>query len=182
MNTLILNAIILLSVCCIFLNSCSKLFDKKDDELSIVRKSYDGNQLRIDGYYYRVGFKGEINDGYFFFRNGVLISTGGITLSLDDMDNMMIKNYIDGKRYRKRKIDWGVFVVKGDSIYFERWYPHGPNMAYVRSGKIINDSTFHIKKSFRLVNGLETEIRERDEIYYFRVFSPKPDSTNNFIK
>lgn len=182
MNTLIFHIITLLSVCCILLNSCSKLFGKKDDELSIVRKNYDGNQLRIDGYYYRVGYNGEINDGYFLYRNGVLISTGGITHSLDEMDNMMVNHYIDDKQYRKRKIDWGVFVVKSDSIVFERWYPHGPNMAYVRSGKVLNDTTFHIKKSFRLVNGVETEIRERDEMYYFRVFSPKPDSTNNFIK
>ena len=32
-----------------------------------------------------------------------------------------------------------------------------------------------------MVEGEKTEVREKDETYYFKKFSPKPDSTQNFI-
>lgn len=54
--------------------------------------------------------------------------------------------------------------------------------AYVRAGKILNDTTFHITESYRMVDGVKTNIKQRDEMYYFREFDLKPDSLNNFIK
>ena len=61
------------------------------------------------------------------------------------------------------------------------WYSPsgGGTPAYVREGKILNDTTFHITTSYRS-NG--SERHEKDEVYHFRQFYPKPDSTNNFIK
>lgn len=153
----------------------------KDDELSISRRDYTENQLRIDGYYYRIGYKGEINDGYWFYRNGVLISTGGITHSLSEMDELMI-NFANSEYFKTVKTLWGTFIIEDDNIFFEKWYPHGPNQAYVRAGKILNDTTFHITESYRMVDGVKTNIKQRDEMYYFREFDLKPDSLNNFIK
>lgn len=181
MKTLILHITISFSICCLLLSSCSKLFGRKDDDLSIVRRNYDGDELRIDGYYYSIGYKGEIIDGYWFYRNGVLISTGGITHSFEEMDNYML-TFINNNHYKTRKIAWGVFDVIEDSIAFERWYPHGPNRAYVSTGKILNDTTFHIIDSYRMENGVKTDRKERDEMYYFRAFEPKPDSTNSFVR
>ena len=64
---------------------------------------------------------------------------------------------------------------------FEKWYPNSPGQpkVYIREGKILNDTTFHITASYR-PDG--SERREKDEIYHFKQFSPKPDSTNNFVK
>lgn len=163
------------------LSCCNKLFQKKDDELSISRRDYIGDQLRIDGYYYKVGYNGEINDGYWFFRNGILIHAGGIAHSFSKMDDLMMA-YIKDGYYKTRKFAWGVFVIDGDDIAFERWYPHGPNQAYVRAGKILNKTTFRITESYRMVDGVKTEVREKDEMYYFRQFDFKPDSINRFIK
>ena len=73
-----------------------------------------------------------------------------------------------------------MFLIEDNNIKFDRWYPsERPYQAFVREGVILNDTTFHITKSYRS-NG-NTEARVRDEIYHFRKFSPKPDSTNRFI-
>lgn len=82
---------------------------------------------------------------------------------------------------RKFKDYWGIFNIKNDSIVFERWYPSsgGPFPAYLRSGKILNDTTFVITKSFRSKIGNEEQ--QLNETYHFRKFSPKPDSTNIFV-
>ena len=50
---------------------------------------------------------------------------------------------------------------------------------YLDKGEIQNDSTFLITKSIRSKTGEEKEL---NEIYHFKQFSPKPDSTNVFVK
>ena len=86
------------------------------------------------------------------------------------------------KKSFQKKHDWGTFQINKDSIVFERWYPAEVSKSYYRSGKILNDTTFVITESYRLRNGKKKEWREKNEVYHFKAFSPKPDSTNRFIK
>ena len=81
------------------------------------------------------------------------------------------------------KISWSVFQFDGNNIQFERWYPSsgGPFPAYVRSGEILNDTTFIITEIYRMKDGVKTDVEESNEVYQFQAFSPKPDSTNRFI-
>ena len=157
---------------------------KDDDLLSLPLTPYIGNQLRIDGYYYQIADGSDFNEGtiyrcYFFYENGMVLHPGGTENSLEEMDEYVI-GVINRQNYVDRKYGWGVFVVEGNIIKFDRWYPGAkPYKAYVREGVILNDTTFQITKTYRS-NG--SELREKDEIYYFREFSPKPDSTNVFIK
>lgn len=179
-NTRIMK-LLLISMLMLFNSNCENLSFKKDDELSLKRVDYTGNQLRIDGYYYLINYNDpQKNMGVFiFFRNGVLTYLGGGFLSFNELENYIInKDFIDKKK--DVKYFWGVFQVKNDIIKFERWYPsEGAKEAYVREGKILNDTTFHITKSYRS-NG--TELSDENETYHFRKFSPKPDSTNVFVK
>jgi len=156
----------------------------KDDELSIAREPYIGNQLRIDGYYYQE------NDGKFytmhcFYRNGIVLYLGG-GFSLSQI--IELENRIqDGSFYndaKKLKTYWGVFKIENSNIKFERWYPSsgGGLPTYVREGNILNDTTFVITESYRMKKGKKTEAETRNESYYFKAFSPKPDSTNTFIE
>lgn len=159
-------------------NSCDKDI-LADDELSLDRIPNTGNQLRIDGYYYLMDDYG-VNATYFFYQNGIIIHRGGwINSSLEELE--MNFQTIDWEEINNNKLKWGVFQVYGDEISFERWYPSsgGPLPAYIRSGEIQNDTTFIITKSIRSKTGEEKELHET---YHFRQFSPKPDSTNNFIK
>ena len=155
----------------------------KDDELSIQRTNYTGNQLRIDGYYYEM-----LNNSYFssycFYENGTLIAPGGVFATISEMDNYIIKEFISSQNYKNYKSNWGVFKIENSNIKFEKWYPSsgGGLPAYVREGNIINDTTFVISVSYRMKKGKKTEVKARNETYHFKQFSPKPDSTNNFIK
>ena len=154
-----------------------------DDKLSLEKRPFDGRQLRIDGYYYtswNVGEK-ERYDTYFLYRNGVLLN-GASFLKEDKLKKE--QEFKDGT-YHKRsdvKYTWGVFDIVGDSIVFERWYPsEKPHRAYIRAGKILNDTTFIITESYRMRFDRKTSHREREEVYHFRELSPKPDSTNRFV-
>lgn len=151
-----------------------------DDLLSLPLTPYTSNQLRIDGYYYQIGYDGKtINSAYFFYGNGVLISTGGAKTSLMEMDSYIQKYYLHNQSYKKVKYDWGVFMIEKSVIKFERWYPsEKPHKAFVREGIILNDTTFKITKSYY---SNSSQHWTENETYHFRKFSPKPDSINTFI-
>jgi len=172
MKNLILSILVMLFTQCI---------NGDDDLLSLSLAPYNGYQIRIDGYYYQVGYDGKtINSVYFFYRNGIFMSTGGAEPSLEKMDEYITRHFIKDNSYKKDKLSWGVFSIENNIIKFERWYPsERPYKSFVREGIILNDTTFHITKSYRS-NG--SELRGKDEMYYFRDFSTKPDSTNVFIK
>ncbi|RYD75949.1 MAG: hypothetical protein EOP53_15610, partial [Sphingobacteriales bacterium] len=140
----------------------------KDDELTLTRQDYKGNELRLDGIYYleKENFEGIIYQRYALFRNGVIRDLGA-------------PQEIDAPRILsgKSKSNWGVFQISNGEIKFERWYPGEELKAYMRSGVILNDSTFKITESYRNQNGEKTEVETMNEVYHFKSFSPKPDST-----
>lgn len=161
--------------------SCKKEFFPEDDKLYLERQDYTGAQIRLDGYYHLVTYEKKIAGGYFFYRNGIIVSLGGVQNTPQEYDDY-IKRVTQIENFYSRKGTYGVFVVNDSSILFEKLYPAQPWEAFIREGVILNDTTFHIHISYRMVNGEKTEVREKDETYHFRQFSPKPDSANNFVK
>jgi len=163
--------------------SCQKLITYK--EFVLAKTPYTGNELRIDGYYYRYYecSKGSnCIDVRCFYRNGILLDMGGAALSLKETDEYIRSRFIEGSTHPNYEYSkWGLFIVDGQIIKFEQYYATDDitKWTYIREGKILNDTTFHITVSYRS-NG--SERRDIDEFYHFRQFSPKPDSTNNFIK
>jgi hypothetical protein len=151
-----------------------------DDELTITKTPFNGDNLKTNGYYYNIWRVKEetfveIN---FLYRDGVLLHGGS-----DDSTSFsnLEKVYLDGIYYdnaKIRKYCWGSFVVEEDSIFIERWYPPSPYWAYRQSGIILNDSTYKLTKIIRVDGTEESEI---NRVFHFKQFSPKPDSTNNFI-
>lgn len=175
--------IILLVITVIFFTfSCIEGLFKDDDELTLDRIPYTGNQLRIDGYYYLLDTDSTLLATYFFYKNGILLAGGGRPLpeGLDYIE----ENYFSSKEWIKKIpgkiLKWGIFQIEGNKISFEKWYPSSisPTPAYIRYGEILNDTTFTITKSVRPKTGKK---RTFFELYHFKEFSPKPDSTNDFI-
>ena len=165
-------------------SSCQELITYKD--FILKRTPYTGNELRIDGYYYRIAKESDgsnrIYDISCFYRNGILLNMGGGTLSLEKTDEYIRKSFIEDSPNPKHDwFRWGLFVINNQTIKFERYYAANDitRWTYIREGKILNDTTFRITVFYRSDG---SERREVDEIYHFRQFSPKPDSTNNFIK
>jgi hypothetical protein len=164
----------------LILFSCN-LDKEDDDQLSLTKTSYSGNELKIDGYYYTI-FENKRQSISFFYESGIYLDLGGNANNSLDADNY-IASFSTNNDFRSSRIWWGLFKINGDNITYEKWYPSGTAYkAYVRTGKIINDSTFNVTESYRVVNGDKTNFGNINETYYYRKFSPKPDSTNDFIK
>lgn len=164
----------------IFLNSCCDSWLYPDDELSIKRMDYTGNELRIEGYYY-YGNNGIYYDIYFLYHNGIILYCGG-SHSNSELKELEIE-FASGYYYnfiKNTKYHWGAFKIENNLIQFERWFPYEGGLPVCnRSGVILNDSTFHITKAMR-ADGTEQQVL--DETFHFKRFSPKPDSTNKFVK
>ena len=167
----------------VFCLSCEKLIAYKD---FILKKTlYTGNELRMDGYYYRYYDCGGNNciAAYCFYRNGVLLDMGGAALSLEEADEeikQFIKRDINSNYER---LNWGLFVIDNQTIKFELYYPqeYFTKWTGIMEGVILNDTTFRITSFYDPSNDERYTV---NDTYYFRQFSLKPDSTvaNKWIK
>ena len=166
-----------LSMLCVLLLPQCTVFD---NQLSLPLMPYNGEQLRMDGYYYQVGYdENTVFSPCFFYKNGILISLGGIENSLEELDEALKTSYYNTHSYKKDVLAWGIFFIEDSVIKFERWGSTVLQSPLIREGVILNDTTFHITNIY---NNDGSEQRKVNEIYHFREFSPKPDSTNVFIK
>ena len=165
--------------------SCEKVF--QDDELSMKRTNYTGEELRTDGYYYyreQTEHDGVHYDrvlSMFLYRNGVAIYGGVYDYSESNFEKHeeQFKKGVYSLNYKDDKQLWHVFQVYGNTIEFEGWWYSGRGFnsldAVKEIGKIHNDTTFEIINE----NGKKLKYTK---IFRFKQFSPKPDSTNSFIK
>jgi hypothetical protein len=163
--------------------SCSRSNLFEDDNLSIERAPFAGNQLKIEGYFYHQYGVQQTASIYFLFSNGTILLAGDnyeINRRNEFEQTFITRNFIE--KLKGIKFCWGVYKIEGNLLAFERWYPsERPYKAYVRAGSILNDTTFIITESYRMKNGNKTQVRVENETYHFRQFKPKPDSTNAFI-
>lgn len=161
--------------------SCGLIIED-DDELHLIKKDNNSGKLKLDGVYIHetTNSNGPLFSRWFLYQDGV-INEAGTTTSLFDL----------GPPYITDKEGWGLYVIEGDIIKIEKWYlvsSNGigpiPYYAYTREGNVLNDTCFHIKKSYRIQNGKQTEERNKDEIYKFIKYQNKPDSSlsKQFIK
>lgn len=173
-----LRLILVLALVVLFAGGCKKWFE--DEELTLPKTPYTGDELRTDGYYYNME-DGKIWSTYFFYRNGVLLYGAGTdTLddNLDKYDDWFVSEaFLEYIKTNKRR--WGLFEIHDDSIVFERWVMAEGGFPVLRfSGNIIDDTTFIITRSEYPHQG---DVYNKNEVFHFRHFSPKPDSTNIFI-
>jgi hypothetical protein len=148
-----------------------------DEKLTLQREDYEGNELKIDGYYY---YHNDDNRTLvlFLYRNGIIISTRAYPFfDLSFVEIEMIKEYGE---IGKSKTRWGLFTVVGNKIECEQWVSPTEGITVSKqSGYIENDTTFHITEQYFSYN---KQVYHVNEIWHFKQFSPKPDSTNNYIK
>ena len=154
----------------LFLLSCNK--DCKDNNLSMERINYSGDEIRTNGYYYyvvRSEFDPKISyQLLFIYRNGTVFQNGGAGQTLNDVE----KHISDGSlhsMYHDHKPSWGLYRVFNDSISVEQWgvTQCGGHPTYNYPLKIINDTTLLMKSN---------------DTFVYREFTPKLDSINDFIK
>ncbi|MCK0206100.1 hypothetical protein [Ornithobacterium rhinotracheale] len=158
--------------------------DKKDEALTLQRKEYTGNNLRLDGFYYLKWINDGVEEFYaimFLYKNGINLGIGG-GAPMSQMDSY-INQYTKNLNIKNIKGSWGVFEVDGNDIILESWNSTQLGYkVYHGEGKILNDTTFVIKESSKIVDGQKTDVKKVNDVYHFKEFSPKPSSENDFIK
>lgn len=131
-----------------------------EDDMINKRTPYTGKEFRIDGCYYKQNLNGSYSFR-FFYSNGVLLSFYD---SCDITTKKQLK--LNSNKY------WSIFKVKGNTITETYW--EEANMfqisLYDRYYEIVNDTT------------LLFTYKTYNNYFRFKKFSPKPDSTNIFIK
>ena len=141
--------------------------------LLIARADYNGNEFRIDGYYYYYWLTQDKTyfEAYFFYENGVIYHTCTVGTNELEIENYILSEYhlhsMNNVPYR-----WGVFCISENEneIIYSGWAPSegGVYPAFKEKWKILNDTTLYSNKF--------------DRTLYFKEFSPKPDSINRFIE
>lgn len=173
-------------ICAGALLSCEKINPcRQFAELSVEPLVSDDTPLRLDGYYYPSPEDSNqlLVAGYDFFllyANGVVY--GGFGASFQDIESSLRDNPAEIVNY-DLPIDWGVANVQSDSIQIEHWFPQtcGRPSAIYR-GSVVDDTTFVIDQmQFKDIHSEVSEPSSLFKTFHFRPFSPKPDSTNDFV-
>lgn len=162
----------------------------KDQQLVIRRSSgqVENNSIRLNGFYWSkvVNPKEVWYKTFFLYKNGTLLYGGGI-----NNINTFPKDMADFRKYTRMNSDsvveqttkssWGIYNIKGKSFEFEKWEPSsgGPLKTVIRRGRILNDTTFIITEKINHYDGKTYQVQDT---FHFMPYSPKPDSTNRFIK
>ena len=158
--------------------------DRTMQPLTLSKIPYLGNELRTDGYYYAGRSSKNVISVVVLYRDGVCFQAYAEPTGQDTID--FIKNGIFGdKTFMSRS--WsnpqniGAFHVINDSLKFDIRNPSagGDIITLSYFHKILNDTTF-VQTKF--VNNATRQTFPENLTYHFKQFSPKPDSTNRFIK
>lgn len=112
------------------------------------------------------------------YRDGVVLFPGfekDHTASLTDIEAEIANGNVYANSVG-RKSCWGIFLVEGDTLITETWAPvlFGGMRPIKSRAVILNDSTFSVQSS-------EEKGGLPERTYYFKEFSPKPDSSNTFV-
>ena len=164
MKTKLISIVLFLVLVC----SCRRTLP--DEEFTMERTPYTGKEIRLDGCYISNPDERHKYCEYdFFYSNGVFFGFGDFL----NISNITQFTEIDSKRQKKGY--WGIYQVKNNSIILQTWTMRDVDTQFIvqnRSYKIINDSL------------LFCDILNDGDINYFHFqkFTPKPDSTNVFIK
>lgn len=175
-NRILITGILLIVI--LFSFSCKDWFE--DEDFSMTREEYSGDQIKIDGYYYYYYSQDSgLASITIFYKNGIVIDGIGERSNLIEIEN----SFSNGKFYQsvtKIKEVWGIYQVENNQIMIERIIAMGGfnRISYTDYGEILNDTTIHLYKHKETYKNISESM---NDTLHFKQFSPKPDSTNVFI-
>jgi|SRR5690606_20074147 len=153
--------------------------------LTLQRVDNKSGLFKLNGFYYGKSENFSRNGVYIFYENGVMLLFGN--LQEKDLDYWKGK-ILNLNNYQKIPYWWGVYQVDNNgNMELENWYSTDYEYPTVRfRGKVVNDTTLLIAhpsvdklKSTTYFNEFSASVVDT---FQFIPLSPKPDSTNNFIK
>ncbi len=142
------------------------------------QEEFPAQSIKIDGFYYYKWKDG----GYsikFIYGNGTILSLGGNpdeNQSIREIADEIIRRWQESD-YQENKYLWGAIFLEEAKFQIKRWQAAGLSPDYVKivSGSILGDSSFVIER-------IKGKRLEQPRVYQFYPYSPKPDSTNQFIQ
>ena len=153
-------------------------------KLSMQKEDVNNTSFRTDGFYWGLSeYQGYI-DIYIFYRNGTMFLFGSRIEGEIDLKRIE-RELQNGKsdNYIRSQASWGLFRIDDKRIEFEYWATKEKRPSKFKTkiwrAEILNDTTFVVNSVY---NNYQKKTYYPDAIYHFHQFSPKPDSTNNFIK
>jgi len=166
-----------------FLTACQDFFIK-DKEFSMKAIPYTGDELKINGYYYKMD--DTWSHVLIFYANGVQFGGNSV------IPNIEIEDRLRNPEYTKNLHDclscWGPYQIKENVLQFEFYDIFGHDWrTCIAHCKILNDTTFNIEKVTFSKTGKEVDVKKEGVgesflgEYRFKQFNPKPDSTNSVV-
>jgi hypothetical protein len=151
-----------------------------DEQLSLQRTRYEGDDIRLDGYWYHWHMYSDLQLVYFLYRDGTLLDASCYFGEGEDPEDA-IRSAEWQRAVQERRFCWGVFVVDSDRIFLEKWTPpvNGGHGVGRKVGVIFDREHIHVDSVLSPSTGEATEL---DQDWYFKEFSPKPDHSNPFVK
>ena len=156
---------------------CEPLWEwlNPDDKGTLQQKAYEGNEIRIDGYYYSlIDEDYDILCYFVLYRNGVIYGP----IHQDASDSVVLES-VSRFDYKIRD-NWGLFEIEDSLISLEYYLPsmYGHH-AYLMKGRILNDTTFHMTSGKQSDKSSYEQI---DKLFHFCPMDVKPDSTNKYYR
>lgn len=150
-----------------------------DPELIMKRLPYNGNKIRLDGFYF--SNRPNYTSYMFFYSNGIVFTRSGMDNKIVEINDILK----DMEFVREHKDRWKIFQINNDTLHLHGWentgsgfigpiQVHSLNDEYY---KILNDSTLLFIKH----TGYYNYTSDNNKYFYFKKCFPKPDSTNVFI-
>lgn len=162
---------------------CESLWERifPDDKTTLEQGKYEGENLRIDGFYcYDSKEDDDYTQIFVLYRNGVIMGPCGTKDSnVEDEYYELIEEKDQG--YFVDIIDWwGLFEIEDSIIRLEYYLPSMySHHTYLMQGTILNDTTFHMTKGKQ---SDKSNYETIDYLYRFHKADAKPDSTNKFFR
>ncbi len=149
--------------------------DIEYEDFSIEQHNYTGNEIRTDGFYW--SFCNNLDEIDFsfcvFYRNGILVKAASSSSEGEDIIERVEGASLQGDINHM----WGVYEIYDSLIHVEMLWQDGQMGDYVVTTtyfSIINDTTIKLEY-FEYLDVVDTVFQ--NPIYYFKQYSPKPDST-----
>ena len=167
--------LVFVAICC---------FACKKNKFTFSPQAQDNPPLLLSGYYDFV-YK-RVNDSLqhkiiFLYANGVILFASSDHSQLNETEN----DFKNGKYYaaiKNEKNSWGPFKINEGTLEFQRWFPAENAPVHFYTCKILNNQSFEVYQTGYMVRGKKKQKQNISEVYTFKAFGPKPDSTNKYVK
>lgn len=168
----------------IFLLIASILPACKKNKFTFSPQSQNNPPLMLSGYYdhtYKINNDSLHHEIIFLYTNGVVLFASSAESRLSERES----EFRNGKYHdavKNSKNDWGPFKINDGILEFQRWFPAENAPVHFYTCKILNNQSFEIYQTGYMVRGKKNQTRNISEVYTFKAFAPKPDSTNQYVK